>query len=127
MITVNLFVTDLVVKDAVTQKTKELTKRKEIDGMCDYRVNESPDGKEYILDFLIGESKDNKMTIAEFNVYRYKQVDINGAKKAIVVYAYSKRAYTDGITSFLKSLAKERVEYLNEMISSEMPDIKVSN
>jgi hypothetical protein len=126
MLTINLFVTDLAVKDAVAQKTKELTKRKEIDGMCDYQVNESPDGKEFILDFLLGESKENKMTIAEFNVYRYKQIDVDGGKKAIIVYAYSKRAYANDITSFLKSLVNERVEYLNYMISSEIPDIKIS-
>jgi len=125
MLTINLFVTDVELKDAIAQKTKELTKRKETDALCNYELNESPDGKEVILDFLMGESKDNKMTIAEFNVYRYKQVNIEGGKKAIIVFAYSKRAYADDITPFLKSLGEERVNHLNQMISTEVPTVKI--
>lgn len=126
MLTIHLFATDIEPKDAVAQKIKELTKRKEMDALCNYQVNESPDGKEFILDFLVSESKDNKMTITEFNVFRYKQINVEGAKKAIIVYAYSKRAYANDITPFLKSLAKERAECLNSMISSEIPDIRIS-
>jgi hypothetical protein len=73
----------------------------------------------------MGESKDNKMTIAEFNVYRYKQVNIEGGKKAIIVFAYSKRAYADDITPFLKSLGEERVNHLNQMISTEVSIVKI--
>jgi len=127
MLTINLFVSDIEVKNAVDQKINELTKRKKTDKVCNYAVNESPDGKEFIVDFLVSETKDNKMTTVEFNVYRYKQIDIEGFKKAIVVYSYSKRAYGNEITTFLESLGKERANYLNYMISSEIPAVKISD
>ena len=127
MLTINLFVSDIGVKNAVNQKINELTNRKKTDKVCNYEVSESPDGKEFIVDFLLSESKDNQMNIVEFNVYRYKQIDIESAKKAIVVYAYSKIAYGKEITSFLESLGKERTNYLNLMISSEIPSIKISD
>lgn len=127
MLTINLFVLDIEVKNAVEQKINELNNRKKTDAVCNYEVNESPDGKEFIVDFLMSESKDDKMTTVEFNVYRYKQIELEGGKKAILVYAYSKRSYNNEITDFLKVLSKERTTYLNHMISSEIPAIKVSD
>lgn len=127
MLTVHLFITETDTKNAVQQKVKELENRKKSDQLCNYVVNESPDGKEFMLDFLLGESKENKMNIAEFNVYRYKQVYLGNNKKAIMVYAYSKRSYGEAITTFLSGLGEERTKYLNEMISTEIPTIKIAN
>ncbi|MVN23500.1 hypothetical protein [Mucilaginibacter arboris] len=125
MLTIHLFNTDISLKDAVQQKIKELNDRKKTDPTCNFMVNESPDGKEIMVDFLIGESKDDKMSIAEFNVYRYKQVDLGEKKKGILVYAYSKRAYDDGITSFYKNINDSRTDFLNAMIGSEMPTVQI--
>lgn len=127
MLTLHLFDTDIKTKDAVEQKLKELTERKKTDAVCNYQVTESPDGKEFIVDFLLGESKDNKMTIVEFNVYHYKQIEITKKKKAIVVFAYSKRSYGDDITSFLKTLKDDRTNYLNQMISADIPNVTIEN
>ena len=124
MLTIHLFDTDTKLKNAVQQKVAELKERKKTDPTCNYQVNESPDGKEFLVDFLLGESKDDKMTIAEFNIYRYKQVDLGSNKKGILVYAYSKRAYGDDITPFYGNLGSDRTKLLNEMIASEMPGIK---
>lgn len=127
MLTINIFITEIEAKNAVQQKIKELEARKKTDPTCNYQINESPDGKEFIVDFLLGESKENKMTIVEFNTYRYKQIEIEKGKKAIIVYAYSKRSYSDAITDFLKNLGKERSTYLNALISTELPQIKIQN
>jgi len=121
MLTIHLFDTDIKTKDAVQQKIKELTKRRKTDPVCNYVVTESPDGKEFMVDFLLSESKGYEMTIVEFNVYRYKQVDIGANNKGIIVYAYSKRSYGDDITPFFKTLKNDRTEYLNQMISAEIP------
>lgn len=59
MLTIHLFDTDIKTKDAVGQKVRELTERKKTDDVCNYQVTESPDGKEFIVDFLLGESKDD--------------------------------------------------------------------
>lgn len=124
MVTIHLFDTDIKLKNAVQQKIAELNQRKKTDPTCNYQVNESPDGKEFMVDFLLGESKDDKMTIAEFNIYRYKQVDLGNKKKAVLVYAYSKRAYGDDIRPFYKNLREDRANLLNEMIGTEMPPVK---
>lgn len=127
MLTIHLFDTDTKLKNAVQQKIKELNDRKKTDPTCNYQVNESPDGKEFMVDFLLGESENDKMKIAEFNIYRYKQADLGNKKRGTLVYAYSKRAYGDDITTFYKSLGSDRTKLLNEMIGSEMPTVKLSD
>ena len=127
MLTIHLFNTDIKTKDAVQQKVKELIERKKIDAICNYQITESPDGKEFMVDFLLGESKNDKMTTVEFNVYHYKQIEIGKKKKAIVVFAYSRRSYGDDITKFFKTLKNDRTNYLNAMISSDIPIISIDN
>jgi hypothetical protein len=126
MMTIHLFETDLKTSDAVEQKVKELTERKKTDPICNYQVTKSPDGKEFIVDFLLGESKDNKMTIVEFNIYRYKQIETSKNKEGIIVYAFSKRSYGEDISSFFKTLKVDRDNYLNQMISTDIPTVKLN-
>jgi len=127
MLTIHLFDTDIKLRDAVKQKVKWLTERKKTDPNCNYTVTESPDGKEFMVDFLLGESKDDRMTIIEFNVYRYKQIELGHKRKAIVVYAYSRRAYGDKIIPFLNSLGVGRIDYLNQMIKTEIPPVTIES
>ena len=127
MLTLHLFDNDIKVKNAVKQKIQELDTRKKTDPTCNYQITESPDGKEFMVDFLLGESKGDKMTIIEFNIYHYKQVTLGDRKKGILVYAYSKRAYGDDITTFLKNLRKDKADLLNVMIASEMPTVKLAD
>ena len=124
MLTVHLFTSATIPEAAVQQKAKWLVERKKTDAICNYQITESPDGKEFILDFLVGESKDGKMTIAEFNVYRYQRIEVEG-KDALLVSAYSKRSYGDNITPFLTTLGADRNFYLNEMISFSLPSLKI--
>lgn len=125
LMSVHFFRTGLSTEDAVRQKVKELEKRKEMDDICNYKVNESPDGKEFIVDFILGEDTEEGLAIAEFNIYRYRQVDIGNGEKGILVYAYSKRGYGDDIKPFLSSLETERVVLLNQMIDAQLPLIKL--
>ena len=127
MMTIHLFVTDMSVNEAVQQKGKELSSRKKSDPLCNYQITESPDGKEYMVDFILSESKGEEMTIAEFNVYRYKETDLGNNQKALMVYSYSKRSYGDGITPFLKNLKDEKINYLNEMALTIIPDVIIGN
>lgn len=126
MLTIHLFETGMSVSEAVQQKGKELTSRKNSDPLCNYQITESPDGKEYMVDFILSESKGDNMTIAEFNVYRYKQSELGNDRNGILVYAYSKRSYGDDITPFLKKLKDEKINYLNEMALTGIPDIKIA-
>jgi hypothetical protein len=127
MLTIHLFEKDITTQDAVKQKVAELVKRKLTDPICNYKAIESPDGKEFMVDFLLSENKHDVMDIVEFNIYHYKQIVVDG-KKYLIVYAYSKRSYGDDIKPFLKNLKNERIALLNNMIAAQMPVItKVDN
>jgi hypothetical protein len=123
MLTLHVFDKPMTAEDAARLKIQELVKRKKTDPVCQFKLTESPDGKEFMVDFLLGESKDDMMTIVEFNLYHYQQIDLGNGRKGIRVYAYSKRAYGDNITSFLQNL--DRTRYLNAMISSKIPVVKL--
>ena len=125
MITIHLFNKGVLIKNAVQQKANELETRKTTDPICNYQVTESPNGKEYMVDFILGENQGNKSAITEFNIYRYKQVDLAG-KKGILVYAYTKRAYGDESTAFLRNLKNERPVLLKTMAGTQIPAVKIS-
>ncbi|PQA59086.1 hypothetical protein [Siphonobacter curvatus] len=89
-------------------------------------VSESPDGKEFIVDFILSESQGNELSTVEFNVYRYQRVEIHPNQPGVQVCAYSKRAYDNEITAFLNRLKNDRVAFINEMISLKIPTVKLS-
>lgn len=125
MLTIHLFLSNIELKDAVNQKVRELDNRKNTDPICNYEISESPDGKEIIIDFLLSESRNGSMTIAEFNVYHYRNIVLSNDTKALAVYAYTKRGYGDGVDDFLISLKSDRKSHINEMASAEKPEIQI--
>jgi hypothetical protein len=127
LITVNVFVMDVSVENGIQQKVNELTKRKETDKVCNFSVINSPDGKESILDCILSSEKNGELEIVEFIIYRYKQIELENHKKALLIYSYSKRSYGENITAFLKKLGTERADLLNVMISKELPNIKLND
>ena len=127
MLTVCCFVGDYSVSDVAGLMIRSLDKRKKTDKVCNYILNKSPDGKKYILDYLMGESKGNEMTTAEFGVKFYKKVSLTNGKKAILIYSYIKRSYGAAITNMLKSLRTDRSKIINTMIASTKPDVSIKN
>lgn len=127
LITVNVFVLNTTVENAVQQKINELIKRKETDKVCNFNVIESPDGKESILDCLLSVEKNGDLDIVEFIIYRYKQIELENHQKALLIYSYSKRSYDKNIMKFLKGLSTERENLLNVMIAKEMPEIIIND
>ncbi len=126
LITVNVFVMDITVENAIQQKVNELTKRKETDKVSNFSVINSPDGKESILDCILSADKNGELDIVEFIIYRYKQIELENNQKALLIYSYSKRSYGKNITSFLKKLGNQRTELINIMISQELPKIELN-
>lgn len=127
MLSIFLVKTNKNVKDAVELKVNELIERKKTDKICNYKVSTSPDEKEFIIDFLVGDNKDNKLILVEFNVYKYKQINVSINEKALIIYTYSKRGYGNDITSFLNALENDRVNYINQMINTDIPKITIEN
>lgn len=121
MMTIHLYDTDAEVKTVVSKMVRELEESKKSDPVCQYSVIKSPDGKEFILDCILSSSKDNRLTVAEFIVYRFRQVELINQNKAVFIYQYSRRSYGSGITPFLTSLKEERQRLLKLMTSATLP------
>lgn len=67
------------------------------------------------------------MTLVEFTIYRYKQVFVTVNQKALLVYAYSKRSYDEEITSFFETIEDDRLDLINLMILSEVPNVTITD
>ena len=93
------------------------------DKFAKINVSESPDGKEYVVDYFISESPEKGDSFIEYNIYRFKSYD-NGVAKSFLILAFSKRMYGD-LESTAKSLARQRDHLLTTMIEFKIPEIKV--
>lgn len=109
---------------AVRQKVEGIQQREKSDKFAKVNVIESPDGKEYIVDYFISESPEKGDSFIEYNVYRFKTYD-NGTNKSFLILSHAKRMYGD-LKSAAKSLARQRDHLLTTMIEFKIPEIKVA-
>ena len=109
---------------AVRQKVEGIQQREKSDKFAKVNVIESPDGKEYIVDYFISESPEKGDAFIEYNVYRFKTYD-NGTNKSFLILSHAKRMYGD-LKSAAKSLARQRDHLLTTMIEFKIPEIKVA-
>ena len=108
---------------AVRHKVEGIQNREKSDKFAKINVSESPDGKEYVVDYFISESPEKGDSFIEYNIYRFKSYD-NGGAKSLLILAFSKRMYGD-LKSSAKSLARQRDHLLTTMIEFTIPEIKV--
>ncbi|WP_283565664.1 hypothetical protein [Hymenobacter sp. H14-R3] len=127
MLALHLVSQDTDVRSVAALKVKELEARKQSDVICNYQLITSPDNKEIILDFLLSQNMEGNQGIAEFNVYRYKQVALGAGKTGVLLYAYSKRGYGAGIDNFLKTLKPVRTEAIAAMAAAKLPAVKITD
>ena len=106
------------------QKVESIQERGKKDKYAKVNVSESPDGKEYIVDYFISETPEKGDSYVEYNVYRFKSFD-TGTQKSFLMLSYAKRDYGD-LKSALKSLSKERDRLMTNMIEYKIPEIKVA-
>jgi hypothetical protein len=116
---------DLSAKDAAQAQIKELIKRKKTDVVCNYDMVESPDGKEFILDFLMSDGEADKLRLVEWNAYHYKAYTDKAGHNGVVLFGLSHRAYGGDISAFLKSLHDYRQTNRNEIIKFPIPEIQI--
>ena len=107
MFTVSIVETSITAKDAAVAKVNELTKRKEKDDICNFKVYEN--GDEYIVDFLVSDMANGQLTTVEWNIHYYKDILIDGKHYSQLVF-FSQRAYGDDIIPFIKSLSEIKSE-----------------
>lgn len=109
---------------AVRQKVESIQKREENDKFAKVNITESPDGKEYVVDYFISESPEKGDSYIEYNIYRFKQFE-KGDQKSFLILSYVNRVYGD-LKSAAKALAKQRDQLLTMMIEYKIPEIKVA-
>lgn len=109
---------------AVRQKVESVQQREKKDKFAKVNVTESPDGKEFIVDYFISEAPENGDSYIEYNIYRFKNME-NGGQKSFLIMSYAKRMYGD-LKSAAKALAKQRDHLMTTMIEYKIPEIKVA-
>ena len=125
MVVIDFLRSDITLLNAVQAQIKILTDRKKTDAVCNYNLVNSPDGKEYILDFLMSEGDSNGISILEWNAYHYKVYVDKAGHKGVLLFGVSHRAYDDKVQTFLASLKTYRDTYTNALIGYSMPEIQV--
>lgn len=117
------FTKEIDIEMAVKQKVESVAQRAKNDRYANANVTESPDGKEYIVDFMISEAPEQGDSYVEYDVYRFKNFD-DGTQKSFLMLSYAKRIYGD-LKSAAKTLGKQRDQLMTAMIEYQIPQIKV--
>lgn len=123
MLDFSFFNKEIEIEMAVRQRVEGIQYRAKSDKYAKVNVAESPDGKEFIVDYFTSENPEQGDSFIEYNIYRFKSPQI-GTDKNFLILAHTKRVYGD-LRSAAKSLAKERDHLLTAMIEFPIPDIKM--
>ncbi len=127
LVTIDVLVGNINLKDIVASKLSELKKMKESNPVVNYQTFGK--GDEIMLDFLLSQNTPNGkyLSVVERNVYRYKNVIDKNGQKAVLLFAVSERAYGDDIDKFLANLKAHRLNLLNLVGAFNIPDIRIKN
>lgn len=110
---------DISPETAVFAKEKELSARKGKD-VYDWMISNSPDEKEWMIDFICYQGDQDKPSIVEFDAHRYRTIKING-KKALQLMFYTRRSYGNDVMPFMKDeLSDLRIKALNALIEFDV-------
>ena len=123
VINYNFFDKDIDLEQAVKQKVASVQKAGEKDKYAEVNVSESPDGKEYIVDYMQSQTPEKGDSFIEYNVYRFKKIE--GTKKQFLILSYSKRMYGD-LKSASKLLQKQRDNLLTQLIEYAIPPLSLT-
>lgn len=119
------FTKEIEMELAVRQKVEEIQDRERTDKYANVNVIESPDGKEFIVDYFISENPAKGNSFIEYNVYRFKTIGSENGKSFLIL-SYAKRMYGD-LKSSAKSLKKQREHIVSTIIDYKVPEITIKN
>ena len=111
---------------AADDQIRQLVTRKATDPMCNYQKTVQKQKGEFMVDFISSDTKGEALLAMRFTIYRYKKITLGKKRTGLVVYGYSSQRYLDSITPYLKGLREERVERLNELGNTTIPEIKIA-
>ena len=101
---------------AAAAKEAELEARKEkTKDVWNWAVMTNDETNEACIDFICCSGKDDKLDIVEFDVHRYRMIQVDG-KPALQLLFYSHRAYGDDITGMMNNLKDIRGKALLDIV-----------
>ena len=101
---------------AVAAKEAELEARKEkTKDVWNWSVMTNEETNEACIDFVCCSGKDGKLDVVEFDVQRYRMIQVDG-KPALQLLFYSHRAYGDDITGMMNNLKDIRGKALLDIV-----------
>ena len=119
MFTISIFtniVSGVTPKMAVAAKEAELEARKEkTKDVWNWAVMTNDETNEACIDFICCSGKDDKLDIVEFDVHRYRMIQVDG-KPALQLLFYSHRAYDEDITEMMNNLKDIRGKALLDIV-----------
>lgn len=125
MITISICPTDIDPSDAIAAKAVELDIRKSQDPTITYAVFNGDDEKNSYIAFIVSDFKDGKIGELEYNIHKYRQIEIEGQKTMLLCF-YTERGYDDNIPKFLTSI-KEKTSMLKDELEKFNPEIVLSS
>lgn len=123
LINFSYFNKDVKVDFAIREKIESLQQLEKKDKYAKVNdVADSPDGTEHIIDYMTsGITPDNKRFI-EYNIQRFKKIE-KGNAKALLIFGYIKRIYTDDLRFASKTISKQRDQLMTAVIEYKLPTI----
>ena len=101
---------------AVAAKEAELEARKEkTKDVWNWSVMTNEETNEACIDFVCCSGNDGKLDVVEFDVHRYRMIQVDG-KPALQLLFYSHRAYGDDITEMMNNLKDIRGKALLDIV-----------
>ena len=116
---------DIELEDAVRAKVESVQKAGENDKFASVNVTESPDGKEFIVDYTLSVPESKVGAYLEYNIYRFKKYE--SETKPLLILSYTKRIYSEDIKGSSKALSRQRNTLMTILIEYKIPEIKVIN
>lgn len=119
MFTISIFtniVSGVTPKMAVAAKEAELEARKEkTKDVWNWAVMTNDETNEACIDFICCSGKNDELDIVEFDVHRYRMIQVDG-KPALQLLFYSHRAYDEDITGMMNNLKDIRGKALLDIV-----------
>ena len=125
LLELHVFDTDLTAAQASKKKLEELMEYKKSDALCNYQELKSPDGKEFVVDFVKSTSEGGRIATVDLNVSRYVRMPVGSGREGLLVVAYSERAYNLGVADLLDNMKTKREHLLRTVTTMPLPPIQV--
>jgi hypothetical protein len=124
MIFIDAVVGSKKLSEIVSGKILELEARKLKDVVVNYKLIQSPDSTEYILDFVISQGGE-RLDFVEWSIYRYKTFSDKSGRRGILIFGNSIRSYGNRIEAFFSKLPNIRKRLIKIFIDYKIPEVTI--